>query len=317
MLLNPEAEIDLRQSTQLKPDQIEALVRLARQEEEQLLALETTLDAILADAILAHPHLTQADKVDRIAAMGYNERIFEILTENQDRLRSWLGADRYRQFVSWLEERWRAETTTGESASHLDVASIFPGALALQRQYPRSFEVWATRYDSGGRYVVALPDKCLKFANAGAMLCNAGYQYNQNYSVAISYKGKIVVAPVLESGPWNIDDNYWSTLSDPQPRRMFTDLPLGIPAAQAAYYNGYNGGLDQFGRLVKSPVAIDISWAVSEDLNLPPGNTKVTVSFLWTEGWSLPGDTAEGSAANSDDGDVPVYAPSISWSTCS
>jgi LysM repeat protein len=121
------------------------------------------------------------------------------------------------------------------------------------------------------------------------MQCNPGYQYGQNYSVAISYQGKIVVAAVGEAGPWNIDDNFWSKTNDPQPRRMFTDLPLGVPAAQAAYFNGYNGGLDQFGRVVTSPVAIDISYAVAKDLGLPSGNNKVTVSFLWTEGWDDPG----------------------------
>jgi LysM repeat protein len=36
---------------------------------------------------------------------------------------------------------------------------------------------------------------------------------------------------------------------------------------------------------VKSPVAIDISYAVAADLGLPSGNNKVTVTFLWTEGW--------------------------------
>jgi LysM repeat protein len=160
-----------------------------------------------------------------------------------------------------------------------------PGRAApLNQPYPRSFEVYATQYDAGERKIVALPDKCLKFANGGAQKC-PGYEYGQDYSVAISYKGEMVVALVGEAGPWNIDDNYWAKPSDPQPRRMFTDLPLGVPAAQAAYFDGYNGGLDQFGRPVASPVGIDISTALAADLGLPAGNVKVTVSFLWTAGW--------------------------------
>jgi hypothetical protein len=52
------------------------------------------------------------------------------------------------------------------------------------------------------------------------MRCSDGYQYGQNYSVAVTYKGKTVYATVGESGPWNVDDNYWSTIYDPQPRQL-------------------------------------------------------------------------------------------------
>jgi LysM repeat protein len=221
-----------------------------------------------------------------------------------------LGAAKTQRVSAWLLRRWRTDQRSSFShtqslilpsltAWQLDPQETFfwpvwpsislpnpPGLMA--RQYPRSYEVWATRYDAGDRYVIALPDKCLKFANAGSMLCNDGYQYNQNYSVAISYKGNLVVATVAESGPWNVDDNYWSSSKDPQPRRMFTDLPQGVPEAQAAFYNGYNSGLDQFGRKVTSPVAIDISYKVAKDLGLPAGNNQVTISFLWTEGWDAP-----------------------------
>jgi len=37
-----------------------------------------------------------------------------------------------------------------------------------------------------------------------------------------------------------IDDNYWAGPKSPRPRRMFTDLPVGMPEAQAAFQNGYN-----------------------------------------------------------------------------
>jgi LysM repeat protein len=175
--------------------------------------------------------------------------------------------------------------------------------------YPRSFEIYATQYDAGERKIVALPDKCLKFANGSAQKC-PGYEYGQDYSVAISYQGKMVVALVGEAGPWNIDDNYWAKPTDPQPRRMFADLPLGVPAAQAAFYIGYNGGLDQFGRPVSSPVGIDISTALAADLGLPAGNVKVTVSFLWTAGWDdaqgvpIAGTSAPGQAATPASGVV-------------
>jgi hypothetical protein len=67
--------------------------------------------------------------------------------------------------------------------------------------------------------------------------------------VSIQYENNPAVkVTVGVSGPWNVDDNFWSTVGDPQPRRIFTDLPLGMPEAQAAYFDNYNDGLDQFGR---------------------------------------------------------------------
>ena len=59
---------------------------------------------------------------------------------------------------------------------------------------------------------------CLKFSNAGNRLCeDDGYQINQGYFVYLSYEGE-TAAEVWESGPWNVDDNYWATRRDPQPR---------------------------------------------------------------------------------------------------
>jgi len=67
---------------------------------------------------------------------------------------------------------------------------------------------------------------------------------------------------------------------------MFADLALGMPEAQAAYFNGYNGGVDQFGREVTAPFGIDLARQVSIDIGLEPGkNDWIDVSFMWTEGW--------------------------------
>jgi len=61
--------------------------------------------------------------------------------------------------------------------------------------------------------------------------------------------------------------------------------------------------------VVKSPVAIDISYAVAEDLDLPSGNNKVTVSYLWTEGWDS-GQTTDSNG--SEPGDTPVISFEVS-----
>ncbi len=162
---------------------------------------------------------------------------------------------------------------------------------------PRTYRIFATHYEAKkGAAVVALPDQCLKLANGGLHTCDdRGYTPGAGYSIVLRYKESAGVV-VGESGPWNIDDNFWATLGDPTPRRLFADLPPGMPEAQAAFYDGYNGGVDQFGRKVTAPFAIDLSRPVGEQIGLPWGhNDWVTVSFLWTAEWGDASAPAGGS----------------------
>jgi hypothetical protein len=97
-----------------------------------------------------------------------------------------------------------------------------------------------------------------------------------DYQVRITYNGRSVVAPVWDVGPWNTRDDYWAAQ-----RGMWRDLPRGLPQAQAAYLQGYNGGRDERGRRVRQPNGIDIAdgtfW---DDLGMKD-NGWVEVTFLW------------------------------------
>jgi hypothetical protein len=302
-VLDPDSAARLQADIRLSSDHLQHIQKIALEEDAQLRRLQAESQAVIGD-----PGLSAQQKSRWVAHSRYNQRIQTILQENQRRLHESLGAEKYLRLVDWIEARWAQEGAlfTPQSGSLKTLAKL------AQKTYPRSFEVYATRYDAGDRKIVALPDKCLKFANGGALRCD-GYAYGQNYSVAISYQGKMVVALVGESGPWNVDDNYWSTASDPQPRRMYVDLPLGVPEAQAAYFDGYNGGLDQFGRLVTSPVAIDISKALAVDLGLGPGNNQVTVSFMWTDGWDAPQAKPGNNASAPDQAAPPAPNAAIAW----
>lgn len=309
LLGNPAQISELSVELALNQAQSYALFEVVQFESQQIAQLERE-----SLAVIQNPALSAEQKVHWVIQSHYNQRVRTVLQESQRRLTKDLGPITTLRLVDWIEKRWQQESQPGNSVNPLYkvLAKLFPAAA---KTYPRSLEVYATRYEAGDRKIVALPDKCLKFANGGALQCD-GYAFGQAYSVAIRYEDNLVVALVGESGPWNVDDNYWAKANDPQPRRMFTDLPLGIPEAQAAYFNGYNGGLDQFGRLVTSPVAIDISKALAADLGLPPGNNKVTVSFLWTEGWdaSIAGQAADPAATAEGDGS-PVLSPAITWQT--
>ena len=63
-----------------------------------------------------------------------------------------------------------------------------------------------------------------------------------HFKVRLTYNGRSVVVPVWDVGPWNTRDDYWN------PNRRYSDLPVGMPMAEAAYYHGYNGGRDEWGR---------------------------------------------------------------------
>lgn len=276
----------LQKGARLSSDQFQQVQKIAQWETEQLRALEQESLNIIQD-----PDLTLEQKRARIAAMNYNQRVFDIAAAAQAQLKTTLGNPIYARLQRWMELRWPTERRLH--------------GLAAAQNAPRTFRVYATRYDSNGAYTVALPDQCLKLANGGHHLCDKyGYVAGGGYSIFISYKKSVAVS-VGEAGPWNVDDNYWAKTSDPQPRRLFTDLPLGMPEAQAAYFDGYNGGLDQFGRVVTAPFGVDLARQVSIDIGLQPGNNDwVDISFLWTEGWGQ-----SSSKSNSNTPSSPAATP--------
>lgn len=95
------------------------------------------------------------------------------------------------------------------------------------------------------------------------------------FQVRVTYKGRSVVLPVWDVGPWNTRDDYWS------PNRRYGDLPVGMPMAYAAKRNGYNNGRDEFGRRVGLPNGIDIAdGAFWDDLGMTTWDY-VEVTFLW------------------------------------
>jgi hypothetical protein len=97
-----------------------------------------------------------------------------------------------------------------------------------------------------------------------------------DYTVRITYNGRTSVAPVYDVGPWNAHDDYWN-----EQRQRYADLPRGYPEDHAAYFDGYNGGRAEQGR-VRFPTAIDIGdGAWWDDLGIKGDRAVVEVTFLW------------------------------------
>ncbi|MFD5030343.1 hypothetical protein ACFWM0_07960 [Streptomyces sp. NPDC058405] len=101
---------------------------------------------------------------------------------------------------------------------------------------------------------------------------------SSQYSVQVCGPARCETAPVWDVGPWNTRDDYWNPSAT---RESFKDLPQGKPEAQAAYENGYNGGLDGSGRLVANPAGIDLADGTFANVGLSD-NGWVTVTYLWT-----------------------------------
>lgn len=103
---------------------------------------------------------------------------------------------------------------------------------------------------------------------------------SDEYSVRVCYNGTCQTDPVWDTGPWNVQDNYWDPAAQ---RQEFADVPQGTPEAQDAYDNGYNNGEDDEGRQISNPSGIDLADGAFQDLGLPT-NEYVQVTYLWTGG---------------------------------
>lgn len=102
---------------------------------------------------------------------------------------------------------------------------------------------------------------------------------SSDYTVQVcADNGRCAWVPVWDVGPWNTTDDYWNL---PMVRESWDDLPQGLPEAQAAFQDGYNGGRDQFGRRVLNPAGIDLADGTFWDALRLRDNQWVTVNYLW------------------------------------
>jgi hypothetical protein len=152
-------------------------------------------------------------------------------------------------------------------------------ALDAQPLVAPTFTIRATRQGMVGRrtanghtikkrdHFVSLPCWCVLSSKDG-----------NEYAVRLAYKGRSVVVPVYDVGPWNRRDNYW----DAQPQRTFGDLRQGWPQDHAAYYDGYNNGKSGLGWKVRFPTAVDVGdGAWIDDLQIKGDQAELQVTFLW------------------------------------
>jgi len=243
----------------LTPEEIKGLECVAVYERDALAALHQD-----SDTLLQRDTRDQQTKRRMMNHSTYNSRLASVIEETDHRVRKLLG-NKYEPFRREIRQWWaakRARVIARDSA-------VAPTADIFSRV------VFATQYVGHTDYEVALPDKKVKLANKGSTggYPNPPYTADLYRSATDQWVDEVLV---LEVGPWNEDDNYWD-----EDRRIFQDLPLGKPEAEAAYWDDYNAGKDQFGRTVANPAGVDLTPDLAADLGLSYlQNAEIRVYYL-------------------------------------
>lgn len=238
-------------------------VRLQNQLELSDTQMNSIAEIGLSQHINNRKTIINNNGTSRSAIQAYNASIDALATASCDELEDLLG-NKYNEFNVWMNEWWEIEVQrhNNKKITRADVDTL---------------NVWATQYypNTSGAKEVALPDKYIKFANLG---WDNTYN-NPPYTVDLEYGStSISNIRVDEVGPWNENDNYWD-----EDRRDWDDLDLGIPEAEAAYYDDYNNGKDQFGRTVTNPAGIDLSVTTAKQLGFANTNTSAWIDVAYDD----------------------------------
>jgi hypothetical protein len=204
------------------------------------------------------------------------------------------------RLVLTSENRAAVPTVRGVTLSARPAAAR---PVAGTESAPLRYKVFATREGLAGGttangHVISDRDHFVALPSRRAL----SPKNTSDYSVKVcAANGRCAFAPVWDVGPWNTRDDYWNPATQ---RQQWADLPQGVPAAQAAYRNGYNGGRDQYDRQVANPAGIDLADGVFWDALGLEDNGYVTVDYLWT------GDARLSAVAGNDPVNV-LAAPDV------
>jgi hypothetical protein len=247
---------EFRQEFGLSDEEVEEALAAVRRETEALARAYAESERIV-EANEERP----AGKVEKkIAASDYDEEVRAAIAEAKASIEALLPEERRPELKAWVDAKFVQE---GKEFSE-DSSAIYQAAARGVR-----CKVFATQYHGYTRFEVALPHKILK----------ESYLNGDPFRVRIRRGDHTARAPVREVGPWNIRDNYWQSR---RYRDMWDNLPRCKPEAQAAYFNNYNRGEDQFGREVLNPAGVDLTPRVARRLGLDKyQNAWVYVRYPW------------------------------------
>ena len=236
LLSDPQNVAEFQQRFALSAEELGVVLGAIREENETL-SREYAESQLVVES---GEGLPAAGVQERIAASDYDERVGQAVARTKATVEAVLPAHLRPQLRVWVDAEWQKEVQ-GYNAEPADTLQAASGG--------KGFRVFATQYRGYTRYEAALPHRKLKFRGG--------------YRVRIRNGGHRIRVPIREVGPWNIHDNYWDRRRD-----MWKNLPRGLPEAQAAYYNNYNRGRDEFGRKVLNPAGVDLTPRAARKLGL-------------------------------------------------
>ena len=238
----------------LSEGEVEEVLAAVREENEALAREYTESEQIVE----ANKGLPQEKVKEKIAASNYDEKVKKAVVETKSTIKDLLPKEREPDLAPWVDSRWQQEKAEFQASGDATFEASATGVRC---------RVFATQYIGYTRYEVALPHKKLKFDGGFRVILRRGDHRTR--------------APVKEVGPWNIRDNYWQSR---RYRDMWYDLPRCMHEVQAAYFDNYNRGEDQFGREVLNPAGVDLTPRVARTLGLRRyQNAWIYVRYLWVQ----------------------------------
>jgi hypothetical protein len=252
-ILSEEQNVEeFRTRFDLSDEEVEGVLAAIRKENEAL-AREYAESEQLVEA---NEELPKEKIKEKISASDYDEKVKEAVAKTKASIEALLPEGREADLKSWVDSQWQQEEAEFQASGDSTFEASARGIRC---------KVFATQYIGYTRYEVALPHKKLKF--------------DGGFRVRLRRGGHRDWAPVKEVGPWNIRDNYWQSR---RYRDMWDDLPRCKPEAEAAYFDNYNRGRDQFGRKVLNPAGVDLTPRVARRLGLRKyQNAWIYVRYPW------------------------------------
>jgi hypothetical protein len=269
ILSDPKNVAELRERFALGDEEIKSILAAVR-EENEIVAREYSESERIVEA---SEELPDERVKERIAASDYDEKVRAVIAKTKSTVRALLPKESRSELKEWVDNQWRQEVHEFHEfeASEATAFSAYEEATYQATATGVRCRVFATQYIGYTRYEVALPHKILK----------ENYLDGNTFRVRLRRGDYATRAPVKEVGPWNIRDNYWQSR---RYRDMWDDLPRCMPEAQAAYFDNYNRGRDQFGRIVRNPAGVDLTPRVARRLGLRLyENAWIYVRYPWVQ----------------------------------
>ena len=257
LLSDPQNIEEFRKEFGLTEAEVEEVRAAVRIENERL-----SEEYAESERIVESSKALSTDQIkNEIAASDYDETVTAAVARTKTDIEALLPVDRRDDLKGWVDEQWGQEARAASTEDSAEVVTTRSGGRALR------CKVFATQYIGYTRYEAALPHRTLKFGS------------QPRVRIRRVGGGNVVRPRIKEVGPWNTYDNYWAARAN---RTMWKNLPRCKPEAQAAYFNNYNHGKDEFGRMVLNPAGVDLTPTIARRMGLRKyQNAWVYVWFPW------------------------------------